>query len=148
MQFSNHDVVIVKPNKADSSSPLLGQGVVYRLKVTYRSMKNALIQLSKGIQRGPAEDLVPVLFGEKPPVVSKKAIQFSPFNKNLDHSQVFLFTVILPCKCCSWGLYFRYLECFVQATTLLPNPRTLLPLLLAFAAIAKSKFFCPDDTDS
>ncbi|RWV92434.1 hypothetical protein BHE74_00048798 [Ensete ventricosum] len=68
MQFSNHDVVIVKPNKADSSSPLLGQGVVYRLKVTYRSMKNALIQLSKGIQRGPAEDLVPVLFGEKPPV--------------------------------------------------------------------------------
>ncbi|URD81660.1 DNA-binding protein [Musa troglodytarum] len=125
-KFSNHDVVIVKPNKADSSSPLLGQGVVYRLKdssiivafddipedglngplrlekvaneVTYRSMKNALIQLSKGIQRGPAEDLVPVLFGEKPPVVSKKATQFSPFNKNLDHSQRDAVLKSLSCK--------------------------------------------------
>ncbi|CAL9204999.1 unnamed protein product [Musa hybrid cultivar] len=125
-KFSNHDVVIVKPNKADSSSPLLGQGVVYRLKdssiivafddipedglngplrlekvaneVTYRSMKNALIQLGKGIQRGPAEDLVPVLFGEKPPVVSKKATQFSPFNKNLDHSQRDAVLKSLSCK--------------------------------------------------
>ncbi|XP_074582927.1 uncharacterized protein LOC141839147 [Curcuma longa] len=114
-KFSNHDVVILKPNKADSSSPLLGQGVVYRLKdssiivafddipedglnsslrlekvaneVTYRSMKDALIKLSKGAQKGPAADLIPVLFGEKPPVVSKKVSQFSPFNKNLDHSQ-------------------------------------------------------------
>ncbi|KAG6515823.1 hypothetical protein ZIOFF_026257 [Zingiber officinale] len=114
-KFSNHDVVILKPNKADSGSPLLGQGVVYRLKdssiivafddipedglngslrlekvaneVTYRSMKDALIKLSKGTQKGPAADLIPVLFGEKPPVVSKKVSQFSPFNKNLDHSQ-------------------------------------------------------------
>lgn len=32
-QFSSHDVVVLKPNKADLGSPALGQGVVYRLKV-------------------------------------------------------------------------------------------------------------------
>ncbi|KAF4403481.1 hypothetical protein G4B88_008127 [Cannabis sativa] len=114
-KFSTHDVVVMKPNKADIGSPALGQGVVYRLKdssitvafddipeeglnsslrlekvaneVTYRRMKDALIQLSKGIQRGPASDLIPVLFGETPPAVSKKDLTFSPFNSNLDHSQ-------------------------------------------------------------
>ncbi|MQM06152.1 hypothetical protein Taro_038973 [Colocasia esculenta] len=114
-KFGTHDVVILKPNKADSGSGSLGQGVVYRLKdtsitvvfddipedglnnplrlekvaneVTYRRMKEALVQLSKGVQKGPAADLVPILFGEKPPVTSKKVVPFSPFNKNLDHSQ-------------------------------------------------------------
>lgn len=33
MQFGTHDVVVLKLNKADSGSPALGQGVVYRLKV-------------------------------------------------------------------------------------------------------------------
>lgn len=33
MQFGTHDVVVLKPNKADPGSPALGQGVVYRLKV-------------------------------------------------------------------------------------------------------------------
>lgn len=33
MQFGTHDVVVLKPNKADLGSPALGQGVVYRLKV-------------------------------------------------------------------------------------------------------------------
>lgn len=56
-------------------------------------MKDALIKLSKGAQKGPAADLIPVLFGEKPPVVSKKVSQFSPFNKNLDHSQVIVFLI-------------------------------------------------------
>ncbi|GMI70966.1 hypothetical protein like AT2G03270 [Hibiscus trionum] len=115
-KFGTHDVVVLKPNKADLGSPALGQGVVYRLKdssitvafddvpedglnsplrlekvaneVTYRRMKDALIQLSKGVLKGPAADLVPVLFGERLPTVSKKgAVTFNPFNKNLDHSQ-------------------------------------------------------------
>lgn len=32
-QFGTHDVVVLRPNKADLGSPALGQGVVYRLKV-------------------------------------------------------------------------------------------------------------------
>ncbi|KAM1197365.1 hypothetical protein ACFX2I_008967 [Malus domestica] len=114
-KFSTHDVVVLKPNKADLGAPALGQGVVYRLKdssitiafddvpedglnsplrleklgneVTYRRMKDALIQLSKGVQKGPASDLISVLFGERTPTVSKKDVTFTPFNKNLDHSQ-------------------------------------------------------------
>ncbi|KAL2320789.1 hypothetical protein Fmac_029758 [Flemingia macrophylla] len=114
-KFSTHDVVVLKLNKSDLGSPALGQGVVYRLKdssitvafddipedglnsplrlekvaneVTYRRMKDALIQLSKGVHKGPASDLIPVLFGESPPTVSKKDVSFSPFNINLDHSQ-------------------------------------------------------------
>lgn len=114
-KFGIHDVVILKPNKADLGSPSLGQGVVYCLKdssitvafddipeeglnsplrlekvaneVTYRRFKDALIQLSKGVQRGPAADLVPVLFGERPPSFSKKDTAVRPFNTNLDHSQ-------------------------------------------------------------
>ncbi|TVU46312.1 hypothetical protein EJB05_05838 [Eragrostis curvula] len=114
-KFGTHDVVALKPNKADAGSASLGQGVVYRLKdssitvafddipedglnsplrleklaneVTYRRMKDALIQLSKGIQTGPSANLVPVLFGEKTPMRSKDAMKFSPFNKNLDDSQ-------------------------------------------------------------
>ncbi|XP_058208607.1 uncharacterized protein LOC131321719 isoform X2 [Rhododendron vialii] len=118
-KFGTHDVVVLKPNKADLGSPPLGQGVVYRLKdtsitiafddipedglnsplrleklaneVTYRRMKDTLIQLSKGVLKGPAADLVPVLFGERLPTMSKKDVSFSPFNPNLDHSQ-FLFS--------------------------------------------------------
>ncbi|CAL5401989.1 unnamed protein product [Camellia sinensis] len=114
-KFGIHDVVVLKPNKADLGSPPLGQGVVYRLKdssitvafddipeeglnsplrlekganeVTYCRMKDTLIQLSKEVLRGPAADLVPVLFGERPPTVSKKDVTFSLFNTNLDHSQ-------------------------------------------------------------
>lgn len=114
-KFGTHDVVVLKPNKADLGSPALGQGVVYRLKdssitvafddipedglngplrlekvaneVTYRRMKDALVQLSKGVQKGPAADLVPVLFGERPPTVAKKDVKFTPFNSNLDQSQ-------------------------------------------------------------
>ncbi|KAL8229878.1 hypothetical protein R6Q57_014778 [Mikania cordata] len=114
-KFGTHDVIVLKPNKADLGSPALGQGVVYRLKdssitiafddipeeglnsplriekvaneVTYRRMKDTLIQLSKGVRMGPAADLVPVLFGEKSPTVVKKDVSFTPFNKNLDHSQ-------------------------------------------------------------
>ncbi|CAL0310057.1 unnamed protein product [Lupinus luteus] len=113
-KFGTHDVVVLKLNKADLGSPALGQGVVYRLKdssitvafddipedglnsplrlekvaneITYRRMKDALIQLSKGV-KGPATDLVPVLFGERAPTISKKDVSFTPFNKNLDHSQ-------------------------------------------------------------
>lgn len=51
-------------------------------------MKDTLIQLSKGVLKGPAADLVPVLFGERPPTMSEKDVSFSPFNSNLDHSQV------------------------------------------------------------
>lgn len=114
-KFGTHDVVVLKPNKADVGSPSLGQGVVYRLKdssitvafddipeeglngplrleklaneVTYRRMKDTLIELSKGVLKGPASDLVPVLFGERAPTMSKKIVTFSPFNSNLDHSQ-------------------------------------------------------------
>lgn len=114
-KFGPHDVVVLKPNKADPGSASLGQGIVYRLKdssitvafdelpedgldsplrlekvaneVTYRRMKDALIQLSKGVQTGPAADLVPVLFGEKPPTFLNKPVQVTLFNKRLDHSQ-------------------------------------------------------------
>lgn len=114
-KFGTHDVVVLRPNKADLGSPALGQGVVYRLKdssitvafddvpedglnsplrlekltneVTYHRMKDALIQLSKGVQKGPASDLIPVLFGERAPTLAKKEVTFTPFNKNLDHSQ-------------------------------------------------------------
>ncbi|WVZ59753.1 hypothetical protein U9M48_009854 [Paspalum notatum var. saurae] len=114
-KFGTHDVVSLKPNKADAGSASLGQGVVYRLKdssitvafddipedglnsplrleklaneVTYRRMKDALIQLSKAVQTGPCANLVPVLFGERAPMRSKDAMKFSPFNKNLDDSQ-------------------------------------------------------------
>lgn len=114
-KFGTHDVVILKPNKADLGSPSLGQGVVYRLKdssitvafddipeeglnsplrlekvaneVTYRRLKDVLIQLNKGVQKGPAADLVPVLFGERPPAFSKKDTTVRPFNTDLDHSQ-------------------------------------------------------------
>lgn len=51
-------------------------------------MKDALIQLSKGVHRGPAADLIPVLFGERQPSMSKTDVKFKPFNSNLDHSQV------------------------------------------------------------
>ncbi|CAN6454156.1 unnamed protein product [Victoria cruziana] len=109
-----HDVVVLRQNKVEAESASLGQGVVYRLKdssitvafddipedglnvplrlekvaneVTYRRMKDALIHLSKTI-RGPAEDLIPVLFGERPPKVTKMAATFSLFNSSLDHSQ-------------------------------------------------------------
>ncbi|XP_065617585.1 uncharacterized protein LOC112015846 isoform X2 [Quercus suber] len=115
-KFGTHDVVVLKPNKADLGSPALGQGVVYRLKdssitvafddvpedglnsslrlekvaneVTYRRMKDALIQLSKGVQKGPASDLIPVLFGERQPTVTKKNVTCTLFNSNLDHSQM------------------------------------------------------------
>ncbi|KAI9121393.1 hypothetical protein K1719_008426 [Acacia pycnantha] len=114
-KFSTHDVVVLRLSKADLGSPALGQGVVYRLKdssitvafddipedglnsplrlekvaneVTYRRMKDTLVQLSKGVHKGPAADLIPVLFGERPPTVSKKDVSFTPFNTNLDHSQ-------------------------------------------------------------
>lgn len=114
-KFGTHDVVVLKPNKSDLGSPPLGQGVVYRIKdtsitvafddipeeglnsplrlekvaneVTYRRMKETLIQLSKGVRTGPAADLVPVLFGERLPTVSKKEIKFTLINSNLDHSQ-------------------------------------------------------------
>ena len=56
--------------------------------VTYRRMKDALIQLSKGVHRGPAADLIPVLFGERQPSMSKTDVKFKPINSNLDHSQV------------------------------------------------------------
>ncbi|GLT29441.1 hypothetical protein SLA2020_043100 [Shorea laevis] len=107
-EFGTHDVVVLKLNKADSGSPALGQGFLSTVafddipeeglnsplrleklanEVTYRSMKDALIQLSKGVLKGPAADLVPFLFGERPPTFSKKDVTFSPFNSNLDHSQ-------------------------------------------------------------
>ncbi|XP_073062437.1 uncharacterized protein [Primulina eburnea] len=56
-------------------------------RVTYRRMKDTLIQLSKGVPKGPAADLVPVLFGERLPTVSKKDIKFTPVNYNLYSSQ-------------------------------------------------------------
>ncbi|CAI0459544.1 unnamed protein product [Linum tenue] len=65
----------------------LRQGVVYRL-VAYRSMKDALIQLSKGVDKGLASDLVPVVFVERQPTLSKKDATFTQFNSDLDHSQI------------------------------------------------------------
>jgi len=60
-------------------------------------MKDALIQLSKGVHKGPASDLIPVLFGERQPTVSKKDVAFTSINKNLDHSQVCYIISFLVC---------------------------------------------------
>ncbi|KAK9726065.1 hypothetical protein RND81_05G187700 [Saponaria officinalis] len=115
VEFQSTKGDVLPPHRADAGSPPMGQGVVYRLKdssltvafddipedglnnslrlekvaneVTYRRMKETLVQLSKGVQKGPAADLVPVLFGEMPPLRSKKDVTFSPVNLNLDHSQ-------------------------------------------------------------
>jgi hypothetical protein len=57
-------------------------------------MKDALIQLGKAVQTGPCANLVPVLFGERTPMRSKDAMKFSPFNKNLDDSQVTIFSFV------------------------------------------------------
>eukprot|EP00252_Welwitschia_mirabilis_P022578 TRINITY_DN6147_c0_g1_i1.p1 TRINITY_DN6147_c0_g1~~TRINITY_DN6147_c0_g1_i1.p1 ORF type:complete len:659 (+),score=151.44 TRINITY_DN6147_c0_g1_i1:132-2108(+) len=114
-KLSPHDVVILKQNKADAGSAPLGQGVVYRVKdtcltiafddvpedalnaplrlekvaneITYRRLKDTLIFLSKGAQKGPATELIPVLFGERAPAFSNKSIFFTPFNIGLDDSQ-------------------------------------------------------------
>jgi hypothetical protein len=37
VQLAPHDVVILKPNKAELGSAPLGQGVVYRIKVQFNS---------------------------------------------------------------------------------------------------------------
>lgn len=58
-------------------------------------MNGALNQLSLTVQKGPAADLIPVLFGEKQPIRSKSVMQFAPFNKNLDNSQVIVFLIIV-----------------------------------------------------
>ncbi|KAH7283021.1 hypothetical protein KP509_35G057100 [Ceratopteris richardii] len=93
----------------------LGQGIVYRVKdtsiivavddvpedglnsplrleklaneVTYKRMKDTLVMLSKGIQKGPAADLIPILFGSSPPLFCKNILSFNPFNVSLDASQ-------------------------------------------------------------
>jgi hypothetical protein len=64
----------------DVTLPLLWQ-------VTFRRLKETLIELSKG-PKGPAVDLVPLLFGERGPRFAKKALPFTPINADLDHSQV------------------------------------------------------------
>jgi len=69
-------------------------------------MKDALIQLSKGVQKGPAADLVPVLFGEKPPMFLNKSTQFTLFNKSLDHSQVTFFFQIQPSMPAHFKIFF------------------------------------------
>ncbi|CAI0459543.1 unnamed protein product [Linum tenue] len=76
----------------------LRQGVVYRL-VAYRSMKDALIQLSKGVDKGLASDLVPVVFVERQPTLSKKDATFTQFNSDLDHSQLHVFRLSRFCSC-------------------------------------------------
>lgn len=43
-QFGLHDVVILKPNRADSSSASLGQGVIYRQKVNCSFVIYILVQ--------------------------------------------------------------------------------------------------------
>lgn len=65
------------------------------LKVTYRRLKDTLISLSKGIQKGPAVELVPVLFGSSPPLFSKSMSTFNPFNACLDPSQVWVLKIAL-----------------------------------------------------
>ncbi|GBG66020.1 hypothetical protein CBR_g55000 [Chara braunii] len=114
-KFGSHDVVALKANRAEASTAALGEGVVYRVKdnaitvamddvpeegldaplrmeklaneVTYRRLKDTLTELHKGVRKGPATELVPVLFGDKYPTFAKKPITFTPFNQLLDQSQ-------------------------------------------------------------
>ena len=44
VQFGTHDVVVLKPNKADPGSAALGQGVVYRLKVCSSCMESCVLK--------------------------------------------------------------------------------------------------------
>jgi hypothetical protein len=135
LQLTPHDVVNLKLNKGDASTPSLGQGIVYRIKdnaiiiavddvpedgldsplrleklaneVTYRRLKDTLIELSKGVQKGPASDLVSVLFGSKAPSFSKQPITYKPFNTGLDHSQVGPFLSYLNASDVSSELLFK-----------------------------------------
>jgi hypothetical protein len=75
--------------------------------VTYRRLKDTLIELSKGVQKGPASDLVSVLFGSKAPSFSKQPITYKPFNTGLDHSQVGPFLSYLNASDVSSELLFK-----------------------------------------
>ncbi|GKV34657.1 hypothetical protein SLEP1_g43015 [Rubroshorea leprosula] len=55
--------------------------------MTYHRMKDALIQMIKGVLKEPTAVLVVVLFGDRPPTLSKKDVTFTPFYSILDHSQ-------------------------------------------------------------
>ncbi|KAL6553821.1 hypothetical protein OROMI_019494 [Orobanche minor] len=88
LEFQSNKGDVLPPHK-DTSITVAFEGIPEEglNEVTYRRMKETLIQLSKGVQTGPAADLNPVLFGERSPTVSKKEIKFTPINSNLDHSQ-------------------------------------------------------------
>lgn len=60
--------------------------------VTYRRLKDTIIQLSKGVQKGPAAELLPVLFGEKPPRILKEGYSTleAAISKALSSDCVFL----------------------------------------------------------
>ncbi|GKV52294.1 hypothetical protein SLEP1_g58884 [Rubroshorea leprosula] len=57
------------------------------MQVMYCRIKDALIQMSKGVLKEPIAVLVPVLFGDRPPTLLKKDVTFTPFYSILDHSQ-------------------------------------------------------------
>eukprot|EP00899_Mesostigma_viride_P028330 jgi/Mesvir1/8682/Mv26108-RA.1 len=99
-KLTPHDVVSVRPNRSLDTSPaaVLAQGVVYRLKeslvvvavddipesgldvplrldklandVTYKRLKATVAALSKGVISGPAANLVPILFHQRPPAAT------------------------------------------------------------------------------
>lgn len=80
-------------------------------------MKDTLIQLSKGVLKGPASDLVCVLFGERPPTMSKKDVDFTPINRSLDHSQVVKSSTVLiifsyPHPCSHFIIFALLFTCF------------------------------------
>eukprot|EP00898_Chlorokybus_atmophyticus_P008172 jgi/Chlat1/8356/Chrsp80S00636 len=115
-KFTVHDVVALRANKAEASSPPLGQGVVYRLKdsaitiavedvpeegldaplkleklandVTYRILKDTLADLKRSQDKGPAADLIDVLFGSRSPTSHPQSATFAPINRDLDQSQI------------------------------------------------------------
>eukprot|EP00850_Spirogloea_muscicola_P015831 SM000124S25963 [mRNA] locus=s124:290428:293698:- [translate_table: standard] len=106
------DIVALKRSEAEPTSPVLEQGIVYEDSITvvvddipekdldhpirleklvnnaaYQLLKDTLMQLTEGVLQGPAADLVPTLFGIRPPTFAGVPPVVNFFNGQLDQSQ-------------------------------------------------------------
>eukprot|EP00850_Spirogloea_muscicola_P015825 SM000124S25957 [mRNA] locus=s124:391499:396363:+ [translate_table: standard] len=109
------DIVALKRSKAEPTSPVLEQGIVYDLKedsitvvvddipekdldhpihleklvndAAYQLLKDTLMQLTEGVLQGPAADLVLTLIGIRPPTFAGVPPVVDFFNGQLDQSQ-------------------------------------------------------------
>ncbi|KAK9868471.1 hypothetical protein WJX84_007692 [Apatococcus fuscideae] len=116
-RFGPHDVVALKPNKADPGAIALATGVVYRTRddfiviaveadidegldqplrleklaneETYKRLKDTLYGIERCLsQGGPGSGLVDVAFQRRPPRFQQNPPAWRPVNAGLDESQV------------------------------------------------------------